>query len=301
MKNDDALPDIVYTWVKGEDPDYRRLVSEYSGKPQHANPERYRDQFDLLRYSLRSVEQNFPHYRNLYLVTMRPQLPEWLNTKHPRLKIVHHDEFFGEKNYLPTFNHNAIESYFHLLPGVADRFIYMNDDFFFGQRAQPEDLFVNGKPVIYGSLFGETPRFRITDGNWLSLGFIEHCPVPIVRDEWAAMQSSAQDEIRITREQKFREKHHIRMDRLYTWYMLRYRRSSCVLSPFWRTRNISSFVKVSNTLSRERKQIHALGKSNAGFFCLNDDQGDSANREVVDAYRKFLACAFPSASTFEKK
>jgi len=293
------LPDIVYTWVKGEDPDYRRLVEKYSGKPQHKNPERYRDQFDLLRYSLRSLEQNFPHYRNLYLVTMRPQVPDWLNTRNPRLRLVHHDEFFGDKAHLPTFNHNTIESYFHLLPGIGERFIYMNDDFFFGKDVKLADLFAEAGPVIYGSLLGETPRFRINDGAWLSLGFIEHCPVPVVLDEWMAMQAYAQDEILVTRQQKFREKHHIRMDRLYTWYMLKYRRSSCVLSPFWRTRKIARFLKVGNRLANELQNIKNLINRTPKFFCLNDDQGENASQKVIEAYQKYLATTYPIPSRYE--
>lgn len=300
MNGNLTSPDIVYTWVKGEDPEYRSMVADYSGKPQHLNPERYRDQFDLLRYSLRSVEKNFPSYRHLYLVTMRPQVPEWLNLKNPRLRVVHHDEFFAEKKYLPTFNHNTIESYFHLLPGIQEQFVYMNDDFFLGAPVSQEHFFQNGRPVIYGSLFGETPRFRIYDGTWLSLGFIEHCPVPVLRSAWAEMQSQAEREIRITREQKFREKHHVRMDRLYTYFMLKYRRQACALSPFYATMKKSKFIKIGNSPARELKNLRQLQKRLPLFFCLNDDQGDEPNAAVIGHYRNFLESLYPQASPYEK-
>ncbi len=293
------LPDIVYTWVQGEDPDYRRLVSQFSGKPQHINPERYRDQFELLRYSLRSLERNFPHYRNLYLVTMRPQKPEWLNAEHPRIKLVHHDEFFASKEYLPTFNHNTIESYIHLLPGLADRFIYMNDDFLFGQSTGNDDLFPGGRPRIFGSLWGEKWKFRIFDGSWLSLGFIEHCPVPILKAAWSEMQTIVPDEILATRQGKFRDKHHIRMDRLYTHYMLKYRPEQCEVSPFYKTRQLSEFVKIGNHLKEEERKIRRLRGNLKKFICLNDDQGEEPNQAVIELYREFLAGAYPEKSTFE--
>jgi hypothetical protein len=292
--------DIVYTWVKGEDPDYRRMVAQYSGKPQHTNPERYRDQFDLLRYSLRSVEKNFPSYRLLYLVTMRPQLPDWLNQKNPRLRIVHHDELFPSAEFLPTFNHNTIESYLHLLPGIAYRFVYMNDDFLYGQKIEVDDLFPSGRPRIFGSLWGEKWKFRITDGSWLSLGFIEHCPVPILKSAWSEMQSIAPEEILATRRGKFRDKHHIRMDRLYTYYMLKYRLNDCTVSPFWKTRKNARFVKIGNDLESERRTIAKLIESPRKFVCLNDDQGDEPDPNIIRAYRNYLAATYPSRSSFEK-
>lgn len=291
--------DIVYTWVKGEDPDYRRMVAQYSGKPQHTNPERYRDQFDLLRYSLRSVEKNFPAYRYLYLVTMRPQLPEWLNRENPRLRVVHHDEFFPSAEFLPTFNHNTIESFFHLLPGISERFVYMNDDFFLGQPISLNDLFPAGKPIIYGSLLGEKWKFRICDGTWLSLGFIEHCPVPVLRSEWRAMQDLVSAEILVTQKEKFREAYHIRMDRLYTYYMLKYRRAHCSVSHFYKTRQKSAFVKIGNDAKAEAKKIQKLLHEPKKYFCLNDDQGENADLVVINMYREFLGHMFSEKSGYE--
>ena len=35
---------------------------------------------------------------------------------------------------LPTFNSQAIETMLHRIPGLRSPFIYLNDDFFIGQR-----------------------------------------------------------------------------------------------------------------------------------------------------------------------
>jgi hypothetical protein len=61
--------DIVYTWVNGEDLDYCELCREYADRPQDLNPERYRDVYSMLKYSLRSVDLFLPWIRNVYIVT----------------------------------------------------------------------------------------------------------------------------------------------------------------------------------------------------------------------------------------
>lgn len=42
---------------------------------------------------------------------------------------------------LPTFSSNVIESYLHLIQGLTDIFIYMNDDFFVRSTIHPSDIF----------------------------------------------------------------------------------------------------------------------------------------------------------------
>ena len=64
--------------------------------------QRFQD-FDQLKYSLRSVAENAPWFRNIYIVT-NGQVPVWLNTSNPRVRIVTHDEIFEYKEHLPTFS-----------------------------------------------------------------------------------------------------------------------------------------------------------------------------------------------------
>ena len=52
--------------------------------------QRFQD-FDQLKYSLRSVAENAPWFRNIYIVT-NGQIPVWLNTSNPRVQIVTHNE-----------------------------------------------------------------------------------------------------------------------------------------------------------------------------------------------------------------
>ena len=49
--------DIVYTWVDDAWPGYQALLGRYASTRHDLNPNRYRDNLELLRYNLRSLEQ----------------------------------------------------------------------------------------------------------------------------------------------------------------------------------------------------------------------------------------------------
>ena len=97
-----------------------------------------------LRYSLRSVEKHAPWVRNIYVVT-NGQIPSWLNLDNPRLQIVSHQELFLNKSHLPTFSSPAIESHLHRIPGLSQKFIYLNDDVMFADDVWPDDFYTHAK------------------------------------------------------------------------------------------------------------------------------------------------------------
>ena len=140
--------DVVYTWVDGSDPVWQERRAAFLGErpdpvnPLAANPGRYTCH-DELRYSLRSLEMYAGWVRNVYLVT-DGQVPEWLATDHPRLCVVDHREIFAPDalDALPTFNSHAIESRLHHIDGLAEHFLYLNDDVFFGRAVAPELFFL---------------------------------------------------------------------------------------------------------------------------------------------------------------
>ena len=47
--------DLVYAWVDGDDSQLQADLRRYASGSGDLNPERWRDLYDLLRYSLRSV------------------------------------------------------------------------------------------------------------------------------------------------------------------------------------------------------------------------------------------------------
>lgn len=133
--------DLVYTWVDGSDLAWLEKRARWEGTGFTADAQlasRFVNH-DELRYSLRSVEMYANWFNHLYLVT-DAQVPEWLNREHPRLTVVDHRDLFTEDE-LPLFNSHAIESRLHHIPGLSERFIYLNDDVFFGSPVWPEDFY----------------------------------------------------------------------------------------------------------------------------------------------------------------
>ena len=84
--------DLVYTWVDGDDAQFQADIRQYASGSKQLNPERMRDPYDLLRYSLRSTAMFAPWIRKVHIVTRRPQVPKWLDLDNPRVNVVHHDE-----------------------------------------------------------------------------------------------------------------------------------------------------------------------------------------------------------------
>ena len=56
-------------------------------------------------------------------------VPKILNLNAPKLHVVRHDEFIPQE-YLPTFSSHTIEMNIHRIPGLAEHFVYFNDDMF---------------------------------------------------------------------------------------------------------------------------------------------------------------------------
>ena len=137
--------DAVVLWVDGSDPEWLAVRNQYRpAASTDSSSARYRE-WGLFQYWFRSIEKYAPWLRTIHLVTFG-HLPPWLNTAHPKLHIVNHKDYIP-KEYLPTFNANPIELNIHRIPGLAEHFIYFNDDMYLTKPTTPEDFFVDGLPV----------------------------------------------------------------------------------------------------------------------------------------------------------
>lgn len=146
----DCPVDAVITWVNGQDPAWRKERDKYDPaaeseqrKSQYTSEVRYRS-WDNLQFWFRGIERHCPWIRKIHFVTWG-HLPAWLNINNPKLHIVRHEDFIPAE-YLPTFNTNAIELNLHRIPGLAQHFIYFNDDMFIIRDMKKEDFFYHGIP-----------------------------------------------------------------------------------------------------------------------------------------------------------
>jgi hypothetical protein len=68
-----------------------------------------------------------------------------------RVKVVdHRDIFAGYEEFLPTFNSMAITSLLWKIPRIAEKFIYLNDDFVLLRSVQSTDFFSDSGIVLRG-------------------------------------------------------------------------------------------------------------------------------------------------------
>lgn len=154
---DNQKIDFVLTWVDDSDPAWIEEKNKYDVK-QKLPTVRIRD-WDFLLYWFRAVEKYAPWVNKIHLVTWG-HVPKFLNIKNEKVNIVNHKEIFDEK-YLPIFSTTALELSLHKIPGIADQFVYFNDDMFINRPVSPEDFFVNGLPKDIGLM---SPILPVKEG-----------------------------------------------------------------------------------------------------------------------------------------
>ncbi len=139
--------DFVITWVDMNDPKWQAEFSKYSQKGDNSrngvSEARFRD-YGLLRYWFRGVENYAPWVRKIHFVTCG-QKPEWLDVNNPKINLVNHSDIVPSQ-FLPTYNSVVIERYMHKIQGLAEHFVYFNDDFFIINKIGKERFFRNGLP-----------------------------------------------------------------------------------------------------------------------------------------------------------
>ncbi|GAA4968803.1 stealth family protein [Streptomyces hyderabadensis] len=149
--DDIAFPvDAVYTWVDGNDPAWKRRKAQAKGEVYHAesaSDARFISR-DELRYSIRSLHLFAPWIRNIYVVT-DDQVPQWMREDVPGARIATHREIFRNPGDLPTFNSHSIESQLHHIEGLAEHFLYFNDDMFIGRPVAPHAFFTPSGTARY--------------------------------------------------------------------------------------------------------------------------------------------------------
>jgi hypothetical protein len=302
---------VVYTWVDDSWPGYGETLARHAGDAHDRNPNRTRDNLDLLKYSLRSLEAHFRTVRQVWLVTAAPQVPRWLNPQ--MVRLVHHDAILEQ---LPTFNSFAILSALHRIEGLPRHFLYMEDDMLFGASVTPPFfLMEDWRHRLY-------PRLNFTRGSesqddqtlspWnralahsnalLDAAFgarrrrlVGHMPLLIDKASWAEMEALWPGDFARTRLSRFRAGGNVAPEHLYPWFLWHTGRAAMeTLGLTWRR---TAYVPLENTpLVSALALARAKGRS---VITLNDNFGASPRPAVVQRARAFLESQFPVKSRFE--
>ena len=135
--------DAVITYVDGLDPQWREDYSRFVGSVPEVK--RFRD-WGTLPFLLRGIRTCLPFIENVHLLVSGPgQVPAWADTS--RLHVVYHRDIIPAE-LLPVFNSCTIEMFLHRIPGLAEEFLYFNDDMFPLLDCTPQDFFIGGKAAM---------------------------------------------------------------------------------------------------------------------------------------------------------
>ncbi|MEB5967044.1 stealth conserved region 3 domain-containing protein [Comamonas testosteroni] len=301
--------DIVYTWVDGSDPLWRKKRRSaninISGNIEDSSNARF-DQIDEIRYSLRSVASYFKEVNKIYIVTDQ-QIPWWLDINHEKIVVVDHQQIFDMPDDLPTFNSHAIESNLHKIPGLSENFIYMNDDVFMWRPMKKSDFFMpNGLSIsrfekiknVHGEPSKEYPAWRNAALNVNHLlqekfykraySFHEHCPHALRKSVLSELWKEFDSSLRRTSSSKFRS-----MDDLSPVSFL-YHSYAYVTA--------KSVSRESNCLTLNSANLNHLEKLNdlsklesIDSVCVNDGGDKKMKKQVLAALNR----KFPVAAEWE--
>lgn len=307
--------DLVYLWADSNDEAWlerRRAFNGVRDGNSEANCKARWIQNDELHYSLRSVEKYAPWIRHIFIVT-DGQTPRWLDTSNPRVTIVNQNDIIPPEAQ-PCFNSAVIEYFIHRIPGLAEHFLYANDDMFFSATVQPDFFFApDGYPIVrlnpkpFGKLRLWWKRRRGIDiGHYRRSIHRAALEVERVTGKYCAgLPHHGIDAYLRSDNQRVAEEvlagsvaamlpHHVRTEgdiqrvALSYWPLAKGRAHLRKITDH----SESAYLMVSKSDWREMLDIHS-----PSLFCLNDSE--HANDDDRARIRPFLEALFPERSALE--
>jgi hypothetical protein len=302
-----AFPiDAVYTWVNHADPGWQELIRPYL-EEHPIDPDRYHAS-DELRYSLRSLNNHAPWFRNIYVVSNCAP-PAWLVTGE-RVKWVAHEAVFPSgPDYLPTFNSHAIEACLVNIDGLSEQFVYFNDDVFLARGVGPDSFFKsNGVAVsclenygmVQGSPSPERPDYlnAAIQGRMLieqrfgrsPTQLHEHAPHALVKSVLRDMEADFHQDLDRVRRSRFRSITDISVvSFLFHHYAYQIRASVRETRP-------NLLIRRENFRRATRQVIQNVAIKT---FCINDGAGSSLDDRFNHDKEAFLRDFFPHPAPWE--
>ncbi|WP_139981661.1 stealth conserved region 3 domain-containing protein [Nocardioides litoris] len=307
--------DVVYTWVDGSDPAWdaarrARLAGvggEAVSSAAASGAARFVDRGEL-RHSLRGLHLFAPWVRTIHVVTAG-QVPDWLDVDHPQVHLVDHRDLLPAEA-LPTFSSHAIETALHRIDGLAEHFLYLNDDFFLGTPTPPEAFFSPaGAPLVFPSSTvvglpdeADLPWSRAADNNRslladafgaVTVNSLLHAPyahrVSLVREVTERFAA----EVEATARAPFRSPTDVSvLSSLAQHYGLLTGAAQVGRADY-------AFVDLTETVVRRR--LNELLRRERAGFCLGDGLDHGRDPAQVDALvARFLGEYFPIAAPWER-
>ncbi len=306
--------DAVYMWVDGDDPkiiEKRNKHLKLEGKElniQSANKGRFFDNEEL-KYSFRSLEKYAPWIRHIYLITDN-QTPKWLK-KHPKVTIVDHTDIM-DKDILPTFNSEVIDYHIHKIKGLADHFILINDDMFFGRPVYKSLFFTKeGTPIKYLRKIARRKLYETSTGMFFDIYkkcqlMVEekfnkeipttrfaHSITPYQKESFSKTIELFPEEVELTKTSRFRKEYDVSRF-LVDFYEISQLEAEIVdLAKPWNAFTIDTDIRPDTWY-----KFKLIERRRPYMYCVNDNEHTTDEGRAL--CKEFLDEMAPEKSSFEK-
>lgn len=253
-----------------------------------------------------------PWVRKIFIVTDE-QVPSWLDTSNPRIRVVDHTEIMPEV-CLPCFNATVIEHFLWNIPGLSEHFLFANDDMLINRSLSPSFFFADdGLPVIRLNHSGLRNFYLAFKKKFLGIKFKNYVQIvynaaklvetkygvfygckthhnidAYLKSDYQRIEEMFKEEIEPTLGNHVRSENDIQRS-LYAYVAMAEKRCH----PVYVDRKTSFRFHIQNM-----KHYNMLEEYNPMLFCMNDSEyaTDDDRRKVTE----FLKRRFPDKSEFEK-
>ena len=241
-------------------------------------------------------------------------MPHWLQA-HDHLTVIDHRDLIPA-TALPVFDSGHIESYLHHIPRLAERFIYLNDDVFFGAKVNPVEWFgANGVAVFkevaaipdYDTLQRHETALvnaSVLSKHWLSNRYpkyrhaariFAHSPRPMFKSVLAELEEAAPELFQQVRQTVFRswQVPPLVPDLVPRWMLHTGLAALQALEPLYISSGAPDAEEQFQTLIAEFGRIP--------FFCINDTSDDAVDdAPQLQRITSTLEQLLPLPSSFER-
>ena len=314
--------DAVIPWVDGDDPAHRERRQRYGDAKALARQDVGGDirfsSIGEIYWCVASLNRYAPFLHKIYLVTdgQDPHLGPYLDKLFPEgsipIEVVDHSVLFtGYEEYLPVFNSRAIETMLHRIPGLAEHYVLLNDDFLLTAPVQPTDFFTaDGKPVLYANRFSTTwARFLyglkpVRDGrpkatfkrsllravervgHCPTFFYLTHTPRALTKSFFQEYYAAHPDAIEQNIRHRFRDAAQYNPQELY--YLTEARRGAIKRIPNGKK---NFYLMPKGDEAYTRRKLERLEQGDYLFCCFNSlEQGSEQERQlIVDWVKSHLA------------
>lgn len=278
--------DIVIPWLNPTE----KWFSEYKNYCENENPARIRD-LNTIRPTIKSILKNLSWVRYIWLIVYdEEQIPtDWEELQNKKIKFVFHRDIVP-KEFIPNFNSIVTECFAHKIEGLAENFIWANDDMIFVKPVPKEFYFKNNKPVhrvknlsiwrdVHTNMFAEilnsTARFveKITGKRYWASDY--HMPIPITKSLATFVFEKYKNEIiKSCENSKIRKEFNIAFFSAVLTLTEVYN-----LCDYIQYKEIKQYaIHFDDSISKER--LEGIIKNNH-IVCLNDSEGLVKKAELV--------------------